>query len=66
MALCIAYYVWYRRSRGYPVWRSLPRHWEAEQMAILESAGEYEALEQYKFALAAREKARARRTQATK
>ena len=60
--LCVAYYIWYRRRRGYPIWRSLPRHWEAEQMAILNSAGEYSLLEQYKFALAAREKARNRKT----
>jgi len=65
VVLCIAYYVWYRRSQGYPVWKSRPRHWEAEQMSILESAGEYSLLEQYKFALAAREKARAGRMHAT-
>ncbi len=58
--LCLAYYVWYRRSQGYPVRGSLPRHWEKDQMAILESAEEYALLEEYKFALAAREKERVR------
>ena len=56
--LCVAYYVWFRRRRGFPVWRSLPRNWVADQMAILESAGEYSLLEQYRFALARREKLR--------
>jgi APA family basic amino acid/polyamine antiporter len=54
--LCLGYYVWYRRRQGYPVFGSLPRDWPGEQMAILESAEEYELLEEYKFALAAREK----------
>lgn len=54
--LCLAYYVWYRRRQGYPVFGSLPRDWTAEQLAILESAEEYSLLEEYKFALAAREK----------
>jgi APA family basic amino acid/polyamine antiporter len=58
--LCLAYYVWYRRRQGYPVWGSLPRHWEADQIAILKSAEEYDMLEQYQFALAARERARRR------
>lgn len=44
------------RLRSGPVFRSLPRDWPAEQMAILESAEEYSLLEEYKFALAAREK----------
>jgi len=54
--LCLAYYVWYRRRQGYPVFGSLPRDWPTEQMAILESAEEYALLEEYKFALATREK----------
>ena len=60
VVLCVAYYVWYRRRQGYPVWRSLPRHWEADQMAILTSAEEFSLLEEYKFALAARKKTRDR------
>lgn len=63
--LCLAYYVWFRRRAGYPVWRSLPRDWPAEQIAILKSAEEFELLEEYEFALAAREKLRARRKLAT-
>ncbi len=61
VVLCLAYYVWYRRRQGYPVWGSLKRRWEADQMAILESAEEYGSLEEYKFALAARDRARLRR-----
>jgi APA family basic amino acid/polyamine antiporter len=61
--LSIAYYIWFRRRQGYPVWRSLERHWETDQIAILKSAEEYELLEAYQFALAAREKARGRRRQ---
>jgi APA family basic amino acid/polyamine antiporter len=58
--LCLGYYVWYRRQQGYPVWRSLPRPWEADQVAILKSAEEYALLEEYQFALAARERTRLR------
>lgn len=59
--LCIAYYVTYRRKRGYPIWGSIPRNWPEEQMAILESAEEYSLLEEYRFALAARDRARTQR-----
>jgi APA family basic amino acid/polyamine antiporter len=59
--LCLIYYVWYRRRQGHPVWRSLPRHWEADQIAILRSAEEYELLEAYQFALTARAREQARR-----
>jgi APA family basic amino acid/polyamine antiporter len=59
--LCLGYYVWYRRRQGYPVWGSLPRHWEADQIAILKSAEEYALLEQYQFALAAHARTRKRR-----
>jgi basic amino acid/polyamine antiporter, APA family len=62
--LCLGYYVWYRRRQGYLVWRSLKRHWETDQIAILKSAEEYELLEAYQFALAARERDRARRRRA--
>ncbi len=59
--LGVAYYLWYRRRAGYPVWGSLRRDWPAEQIAILKSAEEFELLEEYQFALAASERARARR-----
>lgn len=62
--LCLGYYIWYRRRQGYPVWRSLKREWESDQIAILTSAEEYELLEAYQFALAARERDRARRRRA--
>ena len=62
--LCLAYYAWYRRRQGYPIWGSLRREWEADQVAILTSAEEFELLEAYKFALAARNKERARQMRA--
>ena len=42
----VAYYAWYRRRVGRPVWRSVPRDWDAEQLAILEQTGEWELHEQ--------------------
>ena len=56
--LCFLYYVWYRRSRGLPVFRSLKHDWEQQQMKVLESAEEYDLLERYKLALAERDRAR--------
>ncbi|HKV44554.1 MAG TPA: hypothetical protein VJT32_07765 [bacterium] len=56
--LCISYYIWHRHQQGYPIWRSLARNWPAKQMAILESAQEFSLLEEYRFALAAKEKTR--------
>lgn len=61
--LCLAYYIWFRRSHGYPVRGSLRRQWEADQIAILTSAEEYGLLEEYQFALEATARARARRSQ---
>jgi len=53
---CFLYYVWYRRSRKLPIMRSLPRNWEAEQKDVLTSAEEFDLLEQYKVALAERDR----------
>ncbi|MBI4483569.1 MAG: APC family permease [Acidobacteria bacterium] len=53
---CFAYYAWYRKSRGLPVFRSVRRDWEREQRAVLEAAEEFDLLEQYRVALAARDK----------
>jgi APA family basic amino acid/polyamine antiporter len=53
---CFLYYAWYRRSRKLPVFRRIPRDWEAETKAVLASAEEFDLLEQYKVALADRDK----------
>ena len=55
----LAYYLWYRWKSGLPVFGSQKRAWEAEQMEILRSAEEFDLLEQYKVALAERDKANA-------
>jgi len=54
--LCFLYYVWYRKRNRLPVFKSLKRDWETEQKAVLESAEEFDLLEEYKLALAARDK----------
>jgi APA family basic amino acid/polyamine antiporter len=54
--VCFVYYVWYRRSRNLPVMRSLPRDWEAQQKSVLTAAEEFDLLEQYKVALAERDR----------
>jgi APA family basic amino acid/polyamine antiporter len=54
--MCFIYYVWYRRSRKLPVLRSMPRDWEEEQKSVLISAEEFDLLEQYKVALAERDR----------
>jgi APA family basic amino acid/polyamine antiporter len=56
---CILYYVLYRRSQKLPVFGSIPRNWEKEQIEVLTSAEEFDLLEQYKVALASRDKHRA-------
>jgi APA family basic amino acid/polyamine antiporter len=58
--LCFLYYAGYRRRRGLPIFRSVPRAWEREQMEVLEAAEEYDLLEQYRIALAERDRGRKR------
>ncbi|MBI3989916.1 MAG: APC family permease [candidate division NC10 bacterium] len=58
--LCFIYYAWYRRKQGLPIFRSVERSWEKEQMDVLLSAEEFDLLEQYKVALAERDKQRKR------
>jgi APA family basic amino acid/polyamine antiporter len=53
---CFIYYAWYRKKAGMPVFKSLKRNWEKEQVEILTAAEEYDLLEQYKNALAERDK----------
>jgi APA family basic amino acid/polyamine antiporter len=50
--LCFAYYAWYRRRQALPVFRSIARDWETDQMSVLAAAEEFDLLEQYKVALA--------------
>ncbi|MBI2876843.1 MAG: APC family permease [Candidatus Tectomicrobia bacterium] len=54
--LCFIYYAWYRKRERLPIFRSVSRNWEREQIKVLESAEEYELLEEYKLALAGKEK----------
>ncbi len=56
VAGCFLYYAWYRRTRKLPILHSVRRDWEAEQKAVLASAEEFDLLEQYKVALADRDK----------
>lgn len=54
---CFLYYAWYRRKSGLPVMRSLPRDWEKQQEEVLQDAEEFDMLERYRAALAARDRA---------
>ena len=56
--LSFLYYAYYRRKSRLPVLGSLPRNWEQQQMQVLESAEEYDLLEQYRNALAERDRHR--------
>ncbi|TYL12347.1 hypothetical protein MOLA_03570 [Moorella thermoacetica] len=58
--LCFLYYAYYRRSKGYPIFGNIPRDWEAQQIKVLEAAEEYDLLEEYKQALAERERLEAK------
>ena len=58
--LCLVYYVLYRRRQGLPVWRSVKHQWEEQQRAVLKDAEEFDLLEEYEFALAQRNRQRAR------
>ena len=54
--LTFLYYAWFRKKRKYPVFKSLSRNWEKEQIEVLTSAEEYDLLEQYKAALSHKKK----------
>lgn len=60
--LAFVYYAWYRKKAGYPVFKSLKRDWEKEQIEVLTSAEEYDLLEQYKVALGQKAKQKGRET----
>ncbi|MGQ9553162.1 MAG: APC family permease [Anaerolineae bacterium] len=54
--LCFGYYVWFRKSRGYPVLGSIKRDWDKEQIEVLTAAEEYELVEQFKLAIERRDR----------
>ncbi|MCL4535634.1 MAG: APC family permease [Bacteroidetes bacterium] len=54
--IALMYYWFYRRRQGRPFLGSAERDWEGSQKAVLESAEEYELLEEYKAALSERDK----------
>jgi APA family basic amino acid/polyamine antiporter len=56
--LCFIYYAWYRKKEGLPLFKSIKHNWEKEQIEVLTSAEEFDSLEQYKNALAERDKKR--------
>ena len=58
IGVCVLYYILYRRRHGLPVFRSIQRDWEQEQIDVLTSAEEFELLEQYKQALIRRDRQR--------
>jgi APA family basic amino acid/polyamine antiporter len=54
--LCVLYYVVWRRRNRMPVFKNVPHNWEEDQIKVLTSAEEFEMLEEYKDALARRDK----------
>jgi APA family basic amino acid/polyamine antiporter len=56
---CFVYYAFYRHNKKMPIFRSIPHNWEAQQQEVLQDAEEFDLLEQYRAALAARDHARA-------
>ncbi len=66
VAAWFLYYAWYRRSRKLPVFRKMARDWESETKVVLTSAEEFDLLEQYKVALAERDRRRTRLETATR
>jgi APA family basic amino acid/polyamine antiporter len=63
---CVAYYLWYRHSRGLPLFGSIKQDWEKETVAVLTSAEEFELLETYKQTLKERDALRSRLAQGKK
>jgi basic amino acid/polyamine antiporter, APA family len=57
IALAILIYIVYRRRKGYPVLKSMPRDWETATKQVLKAAEEYKSLEDYEAALAERDAA---------
>jgi len=57
IAACFVYYAIYRRRRKLPILRALPHDWEGQQQEVLQDAEEFDLLERYRGALAARGRA---------
>jgi len=55
---CFTYYAWYRKRQKLSLFKSVRHDWEKEQINVLTSAEEFDLLEQYKLALAERDKKR--------
>lgn len=53
---CFGYYAWYRRRHKLPLLRSVKRDWQAQQQQVLAEAEEFDLLERYRAALAARDR----------
>lgn len=62
VAAWIAYYVWYRRKTGKPVFGSLHRNWDEEQLAILADTGEWELYERFRIELERRKRVAEKRS----
>ncbi|MFY9270276.1 MAG: APC family permease [Candidatus Manganitrophaceae bacterium] len=61
--LWLGVYLWFRWSKKLPLFSSVRRDWEKDQIAIFTSAEEFDLLEQYKLALAERNKKEAKRVE---
>ncbi len=57
--LAFVLYAVYRRRRKLPIFRTVSRNWEAVTKQVLESAEEWESLEEYEAALADRDRSSA-------
>jgi APA family basic amino acid/polyamine antiporter len=47
----IALFAWYRRKRGLPILKTMPRDWESATKRVLLEAEEFKSLEEYEAAL---------------
>jgi len=56
VAAWVAYYVWYRKKTGKPVFGNLPRNWDEEQLEILADTGEWELYERFRIELERRKR----------
>lgn len=51
----IAFYLVYRKHKGYKLFGSQPKNWQADQISILREAGELELMDEYLMKIKARE-----------
>ena len=56
IVLCLIYYFFWRRRNKLPLLKSVKHNWEKEQIDVLTSAEEYDLVEEYKNALAQRDR----------